>query len=71
MPFREQYGPWKFEGMTPILNMIQVSTPFIIIQTVNGILTTMFGATDPVIPLNVLEKLRDCTIKNLHEMFQD
>ena len=71
LPFREQYGRWKFEGMTPILNMTQTPSPFIIIQTINGILTIMFGATDPIIPLNVLEQLRDCTIKKLHEMIED
>ena len=71
LPFREQYGPWKLEGMTPILNMIQAPMPFITVQTVNGILTIMFGATDPVISLNVLEQLRDCTIKKLYEMIED
>ena len=71
LPFQEQYGPWKLEGMTPILNMIRAPTPFIIIQTVNGILTIMFGATDPVIPLNVLEQLRNCTIKKIYEMIED
>ena len=71
LPFREQYGPWKFEGMIPILNMTQTPTPFIISQTVNGILTIMFGATDPVIPLNVLEQCRDCTVKKLYEMIED
>ncbi|CAF1018013.1 unnamed protein product [Adineta steineri] len=71
LPFREQYGSWKFEGMTPILNMIQGNMPFITFQTVNGILTIMFGGTDPVIPLNVLEQFSDCTIKKLHEMTED
>jgi len=71
LPFREQYGPWKFEGMTPILNMTQSFMPFITIQTVNGILTIMFGGNDPILPLNVLEPLRDCTIKKLHEMTED
>lgn len=71
LPFREQYGPWKFEEMTPYLNMIRTFSPFITIQTVNGILTIMFGGTDPIIPLNVLEQLRDCTIKKLYEMIED
>ena len=71
LPFHEQYGPWKFEGMTPILNMTQSFMPFITIQTVNGILTIMFGGNDPILPLNVLEPLRDCTIKKLHEMTED
>ena len=71
LPFREQYGPWKLEAMTPILNMTHVFVPFIIIQTVNGVLTIVFGGNDPVIPLNVLDQLRDCTIKSLHEICED
>ena len=71
LPFREQYGPWKLEGMTPILNMVFIYMPFFTFQTVNGVLTVMFGGNDPVIPLNVLEPLRDCTIQKLHEMIED
>ncbi|CAF1418412.1 unnamed protein product [Adineta ricciae] len=71
LPFHEQYGRWIFEGMTPILNMIQGNMPFITFQTVNGVFTIMFGGPDPVIPLNILEQLRDFTIKKLHEMIED
>ncbi|CAF4975010.1 unnamed protein product [Rotaria sp. Silwood1] len=65
LPFDEQYGQWKFEGMTPIINMVQGFMPFITIQTVNGILSIMFSGPHPVIPFNVLEQLRQSTIDKL------
>lgn len=65
LPFHEQYGPWNLEGMTPMTNMIQNIMPFITIQTVNGVLTIMFAGPDPVISLNVLEKLCQLTVDKL------
>ncbi|CAF3808615.1 unnamed protein product [Rotaria sp. Silwood1] len=65
LTFDEQYGQWKFEGMTPIINMVQGFMPFITIQTVNGILSIMFSGPHPVIPFNVLEQLRQSTIDKL------
>jgi hypothetical protein len=71
LPFHEQYGQWKLVGMTPFVNMIQAVMPFTTIQTVNGILTIMYVGTDPIIPLSVLEKLRDSTMQKLHQMIED
>ena len=71
LPFREQYNQWKLTGMTPLVNMIRGVMPFTTIQTVNGILTIMFVGTDPVLPLSLLEKFRDGTLKKLHAMIDN
>jgi hypothetical protein len=71
LPFHEQYGQWKLVGMTPFVNMIRTVMPFTTIQTVNDILTIMYVGPDPIIPLSVLEKLRDSTMQKLHQMIED
>ena len=68
LPFREQYKQCKLVRMTPFMNMIRGVMPFITMQTVNNILTIMYVGTDPVIPLNILENLRDGTTHKLHKM---
>ncbi len=70
LPFQEQYGQWKLTAMTPFVNMIRGMMPFTTIQTVNGMLTIMFVGTDPTIPLNILESLRDSTTQILHQMIE-
>ncbi|UJR23820.1 hypothetical protein I4U23_026796 [Adineta vaga] len=71
LPFNEQYGQWKLMGMTPFVNMNRGAMPFTTIQTVNGILSVMYVGTDPVIPMNILESLRDYTTKRLDQMIND
>ena len=71
LPFQEQYGQWKLEGMSPIVNTIRSIFPFTTIQTVNGVLTIMFIGNDPLIPITILDKLRDDTLQKLHEMIQN
>ena len=71
LPFREEYGRWKLLAMNPVVNMIRGVMPFSTIQTVNGILTIMYVGTDPIIPLSVLENLRDGTMQKLHQMIED
>ena len=71
LPFREQYGQWKLITMVPSFNIIRAVIPFITIQTVNGMLTIMCTGSEPIIPLNVLERLRDETIHKLHQMIED
>jgi len=71
LSFREQYERWKLVSMTPFMNMIREVMSFITIQTVNGVLTIMYMGTDPVIPLSVLERLRDDTMQCLHQMIED
>ncbi|CAF1192295.1 unnamed protein product [Adineta steineri] len=71
LPFREQYGRWQLEAMTPFVNMNRTVMPFTTIQTVNGILTFMFVGTDPIIPISILETLRDGTMQKLHQMIDD
>ncbi len=71
LPFREQYSRWKLTGMTPFINMIRGTMPFTTVQTVNGILTIMFAGNDPVIPLSVLDNLRDVTMQKLYQMIAD
>lgn len=70
LPFREQYKQWKLVAMTPFLNMIRGVMPFATIQTVNGVLTFMFVGNDPVLPMSLLDKLRDETMQKLHQMIE-
>ncbi|CAF0827245.1 unnamed protein product [Adineta ricciae] len=71
LPFKEEYGQWKFLGMTPFVNMIRAVMPFTTIQTVNGVLTVMYVGTDPVISKTVLEGLRESTMNKLQQMIHD
>ncbi len=68
LSFRERYGKWKRVTMTPISNMIRTAMPFIFIQTVNSILTISFLGPAPIIPLSILENLRNGTMNNLRQM---
>ena len=71
LPFREQYGRWRFIAMTPFVNMIRGILPFITIQTVNGVLTLMCVGTGPVIPISVLETLCNRTMEKLHQLIDN
>ncbi|UJR11506.1 hypothetical protein I4U23_015687 [Adineta vaga] len=39
LPFQERYGQWELTEMTPFVNMIRAPMPFLLVQTVNGVLT--------------------------------
>lgn len=71
LPFREQYRRWELVAMTPFINMIRGVMPFMTIQTVNGMLTIMYVGVDPIIPMNILESLRNDTMQRLHQMMED
>lgn len=68
LPFVEHYGPWRLVNMTPFVNLIRSPLPFSTIQTVNGILTVMFGISDPFIESSTLTILRDKSMDTLHRM---
>ncbi|UJR18061.1 hypothetical protein I4U23_004961 [Adineta vaga] len=68
LPFVEQYGPWQLTAMTPFLNVRRWAAPFIVIQTVNGVLTMMFSGASPIIPASVLIALRDRCMDALQQM---
>ena len=68
LPFVEQYGPWQLTGMTPFFNVRRWAAPFIIVQTVNGVLTMMFSGACPLIPASVLIALRDRSMDALQKM---
>lgn len=68
LPFIEHYGSWKLEAMTPFVNMVRGTLPFMTIQTVNGELTIMFGATAPLISQTTIQRLRDETLMILQNM---
>jgi hypothetical protein len=65
LPFHEQYGRWELIGVIPFANMVRGLTPYITIQTVNGILTILCVGNDPIIPLSTVEKLLDSTMQKL------
>ncbi|CAF1491886.1 unnamed protein product [Rotaria sordida] len=71
LPFRAQYTRWQFTGMTPFMNSVRGTTPFTMIQTVNGILTIIFIGNDPVLPLKIIDDFRDRTMQKLHQMIAD
>jgi hypothetical protein len=71
LPFREQYGRWELVAMAPFVNMIRGVMPFTVIQTVNGILTILYVGNDPIIPLSLVESLRDGTMQKLHQMIDN
>ncbi|CAF2879518.1 unnamed protein product [Rotaria sp. Silwood2] len=71
LPFSEDYGRWKLAAMTPFVNMIKGAMPFATLQTVNGILTIMYVGAAPLIPIDILENLRDDTMQKLHQMIED
>ncbi|CAF2016926.1 unnamed protein product [Rotaria magnacalcarata] len=71
LPFSEDYGRWKLVGMIPFLNTVREVMPFIIFQTVNGILTIVCMGANPVIPLNIMKDLRDGIMQKLHQMIED
>ena len=68
LPFVEQYGPWKLIAMNPCINLLRWGLPFTMIQTVNGVLTLMFGGACPLIPPSLLTALRDRCIDVLQQM---
>ena len=68
LPFVEQYGPWQLTAMTPFFNVRRWAAPFIIVQTVNGVLTIMFGGACPIISTSVLTTLRDGCMNALQQM---
>ncbi|CAF0775620.1 unnamed protein product [Adineta steineri] len=70
LPFREQYGKWKLEAMTPFSNMIRSPIPFVLIYTVNGVLTIVYRGSSPIIPVSTLETLCNSTIHNLQKMME-
>jgi hypothetical protein len=71
LPFRDRYGKWELVAMTPFANIIRAAMPFIIIQTVNGILTIGYIGSAPIIPPSTLENLRNSTMHNLRQMIAD
>ncbi|CAF3372499.1 unnamed protein product [Rotaria sp. Silwood1] len=71
LPFHERYGPWELTGMNPIINQIRGDSPLVIFQTVNGTLTIAIIGHDPVIPLQIMENLRDVTMDKLRYMIQN
>lgn len=71
LPFVEQYGPWQLTGMTPFINLTRGGLPFTIIQTVNGVLTMMFGGTCPLVPASVTANLRDRCMDALQQMIDN
>lgn len=71
LPFRERYGRWELESMTPMGNMIRAPMPFVLMHTVNGVLTIGWVGSVPVIPLNTLETLCNSTMCKLRQMIED
>ena len=71
LPFVEQYGPWRLTAMTPFINLLRWASPFTTIQTVNGVLTMMFGGACPLIPASVLTALRDRCMDTLQQMIDN
>lgn len=71
LPFVEQYGPWQLTAMTPFMNILRSTFPFTIIQTVNGVLTMMFGGACPLIPASLLTTLRDRCMDTLQQMIDN
>lgn len=71
LPFSEEYGKWKLATMIPFVNMIQTTLPFSILQTVNGVLTIVYVGAAPLVTLDVLESLRDDTMKKLNQMIEN
>ena len=70
-PFVEQYGPWQLTGVTPFMNLLRSAVPMTIIQTVNGVLTLMFGGASPVIPSSSFTALRDRCMDTLQKMINN
>lgn len=70
LPFYEQYGKWEFVKMTPLGNFIRLAMPMALVQTVNGVLTVSHFAANPLYPPSMLDKLRDGTMHNLHQMIE-
>ena len=68
LPFHEQYGQWELTSANPLINTVRSAMPFIVIQTVNGVLTIMFTGADPVLSLNILENLCNDTMQNIRQM---
>ncbi|CAF2879534.1 unnamed protein product [Rotaria sp. Silwood2] len=71
LPFSEDYGRWKLVVMIPFVNMIRGGMPFTMLQTVNGVLTITYVGAEPLIPISILEDLRDGTVQKLHQMIED
>lgn len=71
LPFVEQYGAWQLTTVAPFMNLLRSPFPTTIIQTVNGVLTLMFGGASPLISASVLTDLRDQCMNNLQQMVAD
>ncbi|UJR12767.1 hypothetical protein I4U23_016941 [Adineta vaga] len=70
LPFREKYGKWNLEAMTPFSSMIRSPIPFVLIYTVNGVLTIVYHGSSPIISVSVLETLCNSTINNIRKMME-
>ncbi|CAF1058360.1 unnamed protein product [Adineta ricciae] len=71
LPFVEQYGPWQLIGATPFFNLLRAPFPFTIVQTVNGVLTMMFGIACPLIPASTLMTIRNRCMDTLQQMIDN